>query len=66
MSNEQTFSKLKGRKGEEEDKMKASFDNYLKFIEPYLLLFFCYFVIPDMLARFEASDRLSDENAGQN
>jgi hypothetical protein len=66
MSNEHTFSKSKKAKQKTEDEMKESFDSYLKSIEPYILLYFCFIVIPDMLARFEASDKLADENAGRN
>jgi hypothetical protein len=49
-----------------DEEAKECFNSYMKAIEPYLLLFFCFFVIPDMLARFEASSKSPGENANPN
>ena len=66
MLNEHTSSKSKKDKQKLEDERKEALDRYFKSIEPYMLMFFCFFVIPDMVARFEASDKSADEDTHRN
>ena len=49
-----------------EQEMEDEFERYLKSIEPLVLLFWCLFVVPKVIAGLEDHDESTDEHTARN
>jgi hypothetical protein len=49
-----------------EQEMEEEFERYLKSIEPLVLIWWCLFVVPKMIADLEDHYKSADEHPGRN
>ena len=59
------FRLMRARLKREKD-VKEGFERYLKSIEPLVLLFWCLFVVPEIIAGLEDHDKVADEHTDRN
>jgi hypothetical protein len=60
------YFKLMRARLKRKQEMEEEFERYLKSIEPLILLWWCLFVVPEIIAGLEDHYKSPDEHTGRN